>query len=409
VLVDDGETVAGDERVLALSAHDNIEVRVFNPFAYRGYNKMLRAIEFLFNARRLDYRMHNKLLVVDNSVALIGGRNIGNQYFQIDPTSQFADDDVFAAGPIAVQLSATFDEYWNNRMSIPAQALGSRRRTAALQVRKAAPPPKASAIDEADYKMRIASDEPYAGMTSGRLPLVWANAEVVCDSPDRKVQGAGTGEVVIAVVRDNAKAVQSELVIVTPFLVPAADDLHVLQELRSRNVRVRILTNSLESSPEPAAQAGYRHRRVPMLKDGMELYEVRSMLGNTQGSGQNTHISRYGNYSLHAKLYIFDRQKVFIGSMNFDQRSKRINTESGLIIDSQELSQQAERRFEAMTSLENCYEPIFRPRAQGRGPAMVWRTIESGEPVEYLHEPARSVWQRLKVWLLALLPIGREL
>jgi len=112
VLVDDGATVAGDEQIIALDAHPNIEIRIFNPFIYRGHSKLRRSIEFMLHASRLDYRMHNKLLIADNAVALIGGRNIGNQYFQMDPDSQFADDDVFAAGPIAMQLSAIFDEYW---------------------------------------------------------------------------------------------------------------------------------------------------------------------------------------------------------------------------------------------------------------------------------------------------------
>src|SRR5208282_4473565 len=125
VLVDDGATIAGDEQIMALDAHPNVQVRVFNPFAYRGHNTLRRVVEFSLHASRLDYRMHNKLLVVDNSVALVGGRNIGNQYFQMDPESQFADDDVFAAGPIAVQLSTTFDEFWKSRFAVPAAALNS--------------------------------------------------------------------------------------------------------------------------------------------------------------------------------------------------------------------------------------------------------------------------------------------
>ena len=127
VLVDDGATVAGDEQISALDAHPNIEIRIFNPFSYRGHNTIRRTIEFMLHASRLDYRMHNKLLIVDNAAALIGGRNIGNQYFQMDPDSQFADDDVFAAGPIAMQLSTTFDEYWNSRFAVPAAALDAAR------------------------------------------------------------------------------------------------------------------------------------------------------------------------------------------------------------------------------------------------------------------------------------------
>src|SRR4029077_11888791 len=179
VLVDDGDTVAGDEQIIALDGHPAIEIRVFNPFAYRGHSSPLRTGEFLFNVRRLDYRMHNKLLVVDNAVALVGGRNVGNQYFQMDPESQFADDDVFAAGPIAAQLSATFDEYWNSQFAIPAEALGRKKRTAAaLAVHREkaherrgqeSRPLEGSGVD---YVKRIATGEPHAGMISGQLPLV---------------------------------------------------------------------------------------------------------------------------------------------------------------------------------------------------------------------------------------------
>src|SRR5450755_862110 len=123
VLIDDGETVSGDEKIIALNADSHIEVRIFNPFVYRGHVKLIRAFEFMLSSSRLDYRMHNKLFVADNAVALIGGRNIGDQYFQVDPSSQFADDDVFVAGPIVKDLSATFDEYWNSGLAIPAEGL----------------------------------------------------------------------------------------------------------------------------------------------------------------------------------------------------------------------------------------------------------------------------------------------
>jgi putative cardiolipin synthase len=134
VLIDDGETIAGDEQITALEAHPSGQTRIFNPFAYRGHVMLFRAIEFLFDNTRLDYRMHSKLLIVDNAVALLGGRNIGDQYFQIDPASQFADDDIFAAGPIARQISGTFDEYWKSAPSVPAEALSNGKSShAALQ------------------------------------------------------------------------------------------------------------------------------------------------------------------------------------------------------------------------------------------------------------------------------------
>ena len=170
---------------------------------------------------------------------------------------------------------------------------------------------------------------------------------------------------------------------------------------------MRILTNSLESAPESIAQSGYDHYRVPLLEEGVELYEVRSRLGSVRGSGQTAKVSRYGNYALHGKMYVFDRKRLFIGSMNYDQRSKHINTEIGLIIQSPELAQQLALRFDAMVKPDNCY--LVGLSSTGKSSRLVWRTEEQGRAVEYTREPARSGWQRLKVKLLTLLPLDSEL
>jgi putative cardiolipin synthase len=417
VLVDDGDTLAGDEQISALDTHPNVQVRIFNPFAYRGHSRLRRGLEFMFHASRLDYRMHNKLLVVDNAVALVGGRNIGNQYFQMDPESQFADDDVLAAGPIAVRLSATFDEFWNSPFAIPAaaldrhqsspQALTERRGRAAGRSEQQMQTLNSDGID---YAARVASGEPYAGVLSGRLPLVWAQAEVVSDSPDKKNIESGNrrGRLMARSVLKAAGAAQSEVLIVTPYLVPAADEFALLENLRMRQVQVRILTNSLESTPDPVAQAGYVKYRIPLLKEGVELHELRALLGNTRGSGQTAVVSRYGNYGLHAKLFVFDREKLFIGSMNFDQRSKHLNTEIGVIIDSPELAQQTAMRFERMVQPGNAYALSW--HAPGTGSSqLAWDSQENGNAVEYTREPARSEWQRLEQSLLSWLPIAGEL
>jgi putative cardiolipin synthase len=418
VLVDDGDRVAGDEQILRLLANPSVEVRIFNPSSYRGHSRLVRRLNFLLNAPRLNYRMHNKLLVADGALALIGGRNIGNQYFQVDPESQFADDDVVTAGPIVGELSATFDEFWNSDLAIPAQALGRGARpdrgvTARTEHQSAgreAPgaAPKSAAID---YASLLKSGEPLAGIASGRLPMAWAHARVVYDSPDKKQVSGGAlpGRLITRAVLESIREVQSELVLVSPYFIPAADELQLLKDLRRRQVRVRVLTNSLESTTEIAAQSGYEHYRVPLLRDGVELYEARSMLGDVRGSGQTAQVSRFGNYALHAKMYVFDRQKVFIGSMNYDQRSKRINTEVGLIIESTELAQQTARRFDAMVKPDDCYIVALRPAESGNSSRLVWRTEENGHAVEYTHEPARSGWQRLEVKLLALLPLDKQL
>jgi putative cardiolipin synthase len=410
VLVDDGDTVPGDDQIAALDAHPSLEVRIFNPFAYRGHIRAIRALEFLFNAGRLDYRMHNKLLVVDNSVALVGGRNIGNQYFQMDPRSQFADDDVFSAGPIAAQLSATFDEYWNSGLAIPIKALGNSARTGDLaQHRTAGRRSREMQPLESggpDYVALIAAGEPYAGMVSGRLPLIWAPAVVVCDSPHKQkvVSGAAAGRLMERAVAEAARGVKSELLMVTPYFIPSADEMQVLTDLRAHQVKVRVLTNSLQSAPGLVAQSGYMKFRFSLLNEGVELHEARALLGNAHGSGQTNRISSYGTYALHAKIFVFDRRQVFMGSMNFDQRSKRLNTEIGLIIDSPDLAQQTALRFEGMVQPENAYSVQLRDQRH-----LVWETQEGGKTVRYDREPARGEGQRLQVGFLSFLPLDREL
>ncbi|MHB1678084.1 MAG: phospholipase D-like domain-containing protein [Sulfuriferula sp.] len=413
VLIDDGETHTGDNQILALAAHPLVQIRIFNPFAYRGHNQLLRALEFMSNAQRLDYRMHNKLLVVDNTIALLGGRNIGDRYFQIDPDSQVADDDVFVAGPITQQLSATFDDYWNSNMAIPVEALsrGKSSFAALIKLREALNEHNSQLkADGFDYVKRLAIGEPFAGIMSGALPLTWAHAQVICDSPDKKEveDGEMGGSLMQRPVADAAIAVHSELLMITPYLIPGKEGMRIFKALRRRKVRVRILTNSLQSTPVLLAQAGYMHYRIPLLEEGVQLYEIRSLLGNTRGSGETKAISRYGNYSLHAKLFVFDRQKLFIGSMNFDQRSMHLNTEIGLIIDSPALAQQIAARFDAMVLPVNAYQLALRPNGTAQ-PSLVWRTRENGKTVEYDTEPARSDWQRIEADILTLPPLDDEL
>jgi cardiolipin synthase C len=247
-------------------------------------------------------------------------------------------------------------------------------------------------------------------MLSGRLPLVWAPARVVCDYPDKRNTRKTNmlGLLMQRSVADAAMKVQSELLMVTPYFIPGDDGMQLLADLRRRNVRVRVLTNSLEATPELAAHSGYMHYRQALLENGVELYEIRALLGNARGSGQTPQMTQYGNYALHAKLFVFDRRQLFVGSMNFDQRSMRLNTEVGLIIDSPELARQTATRFEFMVRPENSYALALRRNGAG-GARLVWRTQEGGRSVEYDKEPARDDEQRAEAHLLSLLPLDNEL
>jgi cardiolipin synthase C len=415
ILVDDAENMPGDEQLFGLAAQPNIALRVFNPWRYRGHNGLLRGVEYVFEHGRLDYRMHNKLFVADGAIALAGGRNIGDQYFQLDPTSQFADDDVLVTGPAVPQLEATFMQYWDSDAAIAAQSLLSPKRLerAARALSQRSTTPKKAMTAGFDYEGRLAAGEPLAGVLSGASALAWADAEVVCDGPDKgkrvAAAGARVGGLEFAPVAEAIRATRSELTMVMPYLVPTPGELRLLEEQRAQQRRVRILTTSLEASNNVLAQAGYSHYRKGLLESGVELYEMRARPGNRRGSGESTRLTQSGNYSLHAKLIVFDRSALFVGSMNYDQRSRRLNTENGLIIHSGELADETARRFAHMTEPENAYAVTLERRAPGDPPRLMWSTVESGRPVTFDREPARSRWQRFELRFLALLPIDREL
>jgi putative cardiolipin synthase len=405
VLVDDGDTKAGDEHLLQLDGHPNIEVRVFNPFGYRNHNFFLRNLDFLLHESQLDYRMHNKLLVVDNAVALAGGRNIGNQYFQVDPRSQFADADVFVAGPLVQTLSGSFDQFWNSDMVAPARALGATARpySAPLTI----PIVRGSGID---YVARADSGSPYDELLGGQLPLRWAPATVVYDSPDKKSVEAQKerGRLMSQAVEERIGNSDAQLLMVTPYFAPSAGELSLLRKVRSRGASVRVLTNSLESSPSLAAQSGYDNSRLPLAQAGVQFYEIRPQLGSTAGSGQARRISRYGNYALHAKLYVFDRRRLFVGSWNFDERSLHINTEIGLLIDDAALAGEVAERVDAMTRPEASFHVIVAGDGPNR-PQLMWETRIDHRMVRYSREPSRGWWRRLGEDIFRLLPLRREL
>jgi putative cardiolipin synthase len=183
----------------------------------------------------------------------------------------------------------------------------------------------------------------------------------------------------------------------------------LLTDRGGTNRRVRILTTSLEATNDPFAESGYDHHRVALLQSGVELYEIRTRPDSTRGSGQSAKMTRYGNYGLHAKLLIFDRKSIFIGSMNYDARSRWLNTEVGLIIYSPELATQGAQRFDAMTQPQSAYAVSLRPSDSKGSPGLVWSTVEQGKPVSYSREPSRNTWQRIEVRTLSLLPVDHEL
>jgi putative cardiolipin synthase len=358
--------------------------------------------------------MHNKLFVVDNEIGIVGGRNVGDEYFQGGRDFEFGDFDVIATGPIVNQVSNSFDAFWNSPMAIPIEALAGGKPSARdLEDYRGVLAAHRDQMIEANapYMRSLAAGEPLAAMLSGKSSLVWAKAEVIYDSPEKaKVEdGVQGGRLLRHRLGEVAKEVQSELIIVSPYLMPGPAGMKFFEGLRERQVSVRLLTNSLASTDMSIVHSGYQGFRTPLLGMGVDLYEVRPVLGEPVVRGNQLKSPSSGQYALHAKVFVFDRQRVFVGSMNLDQRSLHLNTEIGLIIDSPELARQIALRFADIAQPANSYV-LMLSDADGFGQRhLVWRTLEDGKPVDFDQEPAVTFWQRLKVDMLSLLPLNELL
>ncbi|MGQ0526064.1 MAG: phospholipase D family protein [Betaproteobacteria bacterium] len=409
VLIDDHGAVRKNI-VLALDAHPLIEVRLFNPFTYRGDNSFLRYIELAVRGPQLKYRMHNKLMVADNAVALTGGRNVGNEYFQASPEFEFGDYDLFSAGPVVRELSRTFDEYWASDLSIPVAAFESHRVTPEQldRLREALREYRA-ALKDTEHMQRFATGEPLAAMMDGK-GIVRARADVVVDTPRKAV--AGPDRVVTSwlqhpAVASAAARTRKEMLLVSPYVVPGDEGMRFLFDLRRRNVSIRMLTNSLEATDVAAAHAGYARYRPALLEGGIAIYEARATLARA-GGGTPLASGSSGRFSLHAKALVFDRERVLIGAMNYDKRSLEFNTELGLVVHSPELARQVAQQFDSIANPENSYEVVFDHNGNGdvaTPPRLLWRTEQDGKLVELGVEPIRSPWQRATVDFLLALPL----
>jgi len=413
VLLDDLNLKGVDARITTIAAHPNVELRVFNPASYRGPLLPLRAFEFAASWNRLTYRMHNKLFLVDNTIGVAGGRNVGDEYFSTAKDFEFGDFDIFTVGPAVQKLSNSFDAYWNSSLAIPASALGTRPTPEDLdKYRKELKDHREKHANE-EYMRAVAANNPLGMIVAGKDPLVWAPFAVLYDSPEKKKieEGELGGHLLRERLLDAMRNAKKELLIVTPYLVPGPSQMKLLEDLRARNVQVRILTNSLESTDVPVVHAGYRKYRVPLLEIGVQLYEVRTELGaptvQTRGRPVELKGDESDQYALHAKVYVFDRSKVFVGSANFDHRSFRLNTEVGVMIESPVLAQQVAQRFAAITQPANSYQVALQKDEAGK-PKLIWHTEQDGKKMDLTDEPG-SIARKLEVDVMSVLPIEDQL
>jgi phosphatidylserine/phosphatidylglycerophosphate/cardiolipin synthase-like enzyme len=382
LLVDDLNTAGEDRRFMHLGQRANVEVRVFNPFPGGRVAMWTRFIASASDIPRINHRMHNKLFVADNALAITGGRNIGDQYFTRDLHSNFIDLDVVAAGAIVPQLSASFDAFWNSKYAYPIASVASPVQAEAVPT----PFEEASAAAEAAW---LAHE-----LDTDDLHLIWVPATVLADRPAKIASEAEPTEEDtiannIAVLMRSAR---EELVVISPYFVPGEKGVALMRELTGRGVHVRILTNSLASTDSPLVHDGYARYRVALLKLGVELREVRPKLGQKR---PRFHPFRSSNASLHAKALVIDQRTVFIGSMNMDARSARTNSELGIVIRSAEIARQV------TSLLDDVSEDGSYQLSLDGNDRIVWTSGEAGAEQRWHIDPETTRWQRFLLKMLA--------
>jgi len=393
VLVDDLNTSGEDRHFMHLGQHPNVEVRVFNPFPGGRSAIWSRILTSISDIPRINHRMHNKLFVADNSLAITGGRNIGDEYFTLDKHSNFIDLDVVGAGPIVPQLESSFDAFWNSKYAYPIASLAAPAPPAeqdpthtAVAADRTVVDGQAVAPQDADW-LRLELD-------AHTLKLIWAPATVLADRPAKIASDVSPEqeETIANNIAELMRSAQQEVLVISPYFVPGKEGVALMRELVGRGVHIRILTNSLASTDAPLVHNGYARYRVALLKMGVELSEVRPRLGQKR---VRFHPFRSANASLHAKTLVIDRRTVFIGSLNMDGRSKHFNSELGLVVRSPEIAHQVISLLDDISA-----DGSYRLSLDAAG-HIVWSSGEEGEQKIWHNEPETTVWQRVDIKLLA--------
>jgi len=406
LLLDDIDGRAKHDLFQVAELHPNIEVRLFNPF-YSRSGSLGPATEWLTRPSVLARRMHNKTWIADNRVAIVGGRNIGDEYFGASQHSNFADLDVVLTGPIVGEVSGAFDAYWNSPNAVPV---------ACFDVRPPSPGSLQKLIDGANAFLDQAGGTPYVTalrdphkraelLANQTPPLLVENVRLLVDDPAKVGTHPDTREAsnVLAGLEGVVANAREELLIVSPYFVPRNEGRRSLVRDVRRGLRVAVLTNSLAATDVAAVHTGYARQRRELLAGGVELYEMKRRAGSEEGRRQIS-VTGSSGASLHSKAMIIDRRWVFVGSMNLDPRSAFLNTEMGVLVESPALAEQLRAQFARTTGPELSYRVVLDEKE-----GLVWYDRVRGKDRRLEREPDASVGRRLSVTLLRLVPMESQL
>lgn len=390
-LLDDVFTTADDRTLISLDMHENIEVRLYNPVARGG----IFYLNFLADFKRANRRMHNKSFTVDNSITVVGGRNIADEYFELRTDAEFLDFDVIGIGPVAADVSKVFDSFWNHERSVPMAAFAGNVDSNTISAWRA----DVDADFERDGKpiyTRALDSRLINDLVDDEIALYPANYDVITDDPVKLVSKISQEhQALVNFLAREAATAASEVIVVTPYFVPMDSGLTFWRDLTAKGVRVVVVTNSLASNNHIAVHSGYARHRRNLVDAGVELYEARvDAVRSSPDSGSGGP----DLLTLHTKAIVIDREALYVGSLNLDPRSIDINSEMGILVYSESMASGLATGF-----LDRLPEFAYRVETDERG-KLIWRGQIGGEEVIERTEPQSSVWRRFKAWLMKIVP-----
>ncbi len=391
VVVDDTLFLKGKQGLADLAAHPNIEIRIFNPWASKGAG---RAFETVGRIKKLNHRMHNKLLIADSQMAILGGRNVGDHYFGLHHKYNFHDLDIISIGLEATEASEIFDHFWDSDRVMPASVFVDESSWSAIESVKTDVRDRLRHAEElAQYPVeRRDWNEELAALVNRMSPgtSTVEYDRLLSESPAPTQHGSARLAEVVA-------AAQHEVLVVNAYIIPGERMMEILRGATGRGVRVRMLTNSLASNDVPAVTAKYKKYRKPLLDAGVELYELRAHPEIQRGIIDTDPITAEFS-GLHTKAAVVDREIVYVGSLNLDPRSIQLNTEMGMIVSSPGLAEEIAKIAERDMEPANSWQVLLDDDG-----GLYW---ESAEGI-VKRQPAQSSWQRIQMWFFGIAPEGQ--
>lgn len=396
LLLDDMNAYGLDQQLLALDHHPNIEIRLYN--AFRNRSGIRRLFETLVRALRINHRMHNKAWIADGRIAVVGGRNIGEEYFDTAEQTNFRDLDVVLLGPAVGQAETIFDRYWNDPSAVPLHAIAAKD---AAQVQRSMADVEANtAGDKARaYLARVLASPDVAAFMQGERRPIWSSGIEVVADPPQKWRRDDRQHWLVRRLADRIGSARSQAWLISPYFVPGETGTSQLTGLVRKGADVGIVTNSLAANDVPAVHSGYANYRIPLLAGGVKLHELRAR-GHQESSG----LLGSSGASLHTKAFIIDGRRGFIGSFNLDMRSAALNTEMGVLFDDAQIGAALAAEYQRLAAPALSYAVQLQPDGK-----LQWIDATTQPPRLLDREPDATLGRRITAKVLGWLPIESQL